>query len=47
MTLDMIKDEWRWVEELARELAGVLQDLNDRGGGGIMRDHGIIALDEV
>lgn len=47
VTLDMIKDERKWVEELARELAGVLQGSSDRDGGGIMRDRGIIALDEV
>jgi len=47
VTLDMIKDERKWVEELARELAGVLQGSNDRDAGGIMRDRGIIALDEV
>jgi len=40
VTLDMIKDEKKWNEELARELARVLQ-------GGLMRDRGIIALDEV
>ncbi|KAF8624313.1 hypothetical protein AX15_005943 [Amanita polypyramis BW_CC] len=40
VTPDMIKDERKWIEELARELAGVLQ-------GGIMKDRGIIALDEV
>lgn len=39
VTLDMIKDERKWFEELARELARVLQ--------GIMKDRGIVALDEV
>lgn len=39
VTLDMIKDERKWFEELARELAHVLQ--------GIMKDRGIVALDEV
>ncbi|KAJ7601238.1 EAP30/Vps36 family-domain-containing protein [Mycena floridula] len=39
VTQDMIKDERKWTEELARELAGVL--------GIIMKDRGIIALDEV
>ncbi|KAH9837869.1 EAP30/Vps36 family-domain-containing protein [Rhodofomes roseus] len=48
VTLDMIRDERRWIEELARELAGVLQG----GGGkekreGIMRQRGIVGLDEV
>ena len=40
VTPDMMKDERKWIEELARELAGVLQ-------GGIMKERGIIALDEV
>ena len=39
VTLDMIKDERKWFEELARELAHVLQ--------GIMKDRGVVALDEV
>jgi len=39
VTSDMITDEKKWVNELARELAEVL--------GGMMRDRGIIALDEV
>jgi ESCRT-II complex subunit VPS36 len=39
VTQDMIRDERRWVEELARELARVLQ--------GIMKNRGIIAMDEV
>ncbi|KAH9919620.1 EAP30/Vps36 family-domain-containing protein [Fomitopsis serialis] len=48
VTLDMIRDERRWIEELARELAGVLQG----GGGkekreGIMRQRGVVGLDEV
>jgi len=45
VTLDMIKDEKRWEEQLARELADVVQ-----GGGsgkGIIRGRGIIGLDEV
>ena len=45
VTLDMIKDEKRWEEELVRELADVIQ-----GGGpgkGILRGRGIIGLDEV
>lgn len=45
VTLDMMKDERRWIEELARELAQVLQ--GSREGGGMMKDRGIIALDEV
>lgn len=39
MTNDMIKDENKWINELARELGEVLR--------GMMRDRGIIALDEV
>lgn len=45
VTLDMIKDENKWEEELVRELADVVQ-----GGGpgkGLLRDRGIIGLDEV
>jgi len=44
MTLDMMKDERKWFEELARELAGVLQG-NTKAG--IMKERGIIVLDEV
>lgn len=53
VTLDMIKDERKWTEELARELAQVLQSSSQGSGKtkdkdrGIMRDRGIIALDEV
>ena len=45
VTLDMIKDEKKWEEELVRELADVIQ----RGGPGkgILRGRGIIGLDEV
>jgi len=39
VTNDMITNEKNWVNELARELAEVL--------GGMMRDRGIVALDEV
>ena len=45
VTLDMIKDEKKWEEQLLRELADVIQ-----GGGlgkGILRGRGIIGLDEV
>ncbi|KZT00402.1 uncharacterized protein LAESUDRAFT_666244 [Laetiporus sulphureus 93-53] len=48
VTLDMIKDEQKWMEELAKELAQVLQ--GDDGPGsreGMMRKRGIIGLDEV
>ncbi|ESK82850.1 vacuolar protein sorting-associated protein 36 [Moniliophthora roreri MCA 2997] len=41
VTLEMVKDERRWFEELAKELAGVLQ------GGLIQSQGGIIALDQV
>ena len=44
VTLDMMKDERKWFEELARELAGVLQGTTKPG---IMKERGIIALDEV
>lgn len=39
VTLDMMRDEREWINQLAKELAGVLQT--------IMKDRGIIALDEV
>ena len=45
VTMDMMKDERRWYEELARELAQVLQ--GSPAGGGMMKDRGMIALDEV
>ncbi|KAG5736041.1 Vacuolar protein-sorting-associated protein 36 [Termitomyces sp. T112] len=51
VTLDMMKDEKRWIEELARELAQVLQGSShphqEGGSGGMMRKRGVIALDEV
>ncbi|KAG2040996.1 EAP30/Vps36 family-domain-containing protein [Suillus americanus] len=51
VTLDMIRDERRWVEELARELARVLQgspdDIPGQKSGGIMKERGIVGLDEV
>ncbi|EKM52830.1 uncharacterized protein PHACADRAFT_100277 [Phanerochaete carnosa HHB-10118-sp] len=50
VTLDMIQDERKWHEELARELAGVLQGTPGRGkaaAAGMMRRRGIVALDEV
>lgn len=50
VTLDMIQDERRWMEQLARELAGVLQGSTDSRGKlrpGVMSARGIIALDEV
>ncbi|KAI0920303.1 hypothetical protein AcW1_002081 [Taiwanofungus camphoratus] len=48
VTLDMIRDERRWIEELARELAGVLQDNGGRDKHeGLMRKRGIVGLDEI
>jgi ESCRT-II complex subunit VPS36 len=48
VTLDMMKDERRWMEELARELGQVLQgSQSSSDGGGLMKDRGMIALDEV
>jgi ESCRT-II complex subunit VPS36 len=51
VTLDMIKDERKWIEELARELASVLQGSSDDTPGqksvGMMKKRGIIGLDEV
>jgi ESCRT-II complex subunit VPS36 len=48
VTLDMMKDERKWFEELARELTRVLQGSpTAKEGTGMMRDRGILALDEV
>ena len=49
VTLDMIRDERMWMEELARELARVLQGSTDSGkeAVGILKMRGIVALDEV
>ncbi len=49
VTIDMMKDERKWLEELAKELGRVLQGSYRPGiaSGGLMRDRGIIALDEV
>lgn len=46
VTLDMMKDERKWIEELARELASILQG-SERSASGMMKEKGIIALDEV
>ncbi|KAJ3512696.1 hypothetical protein NLJ89_g3369 [Agrocybe chaxingu] len=46
VTLDMMTDERKWYEELARELARVLQGLPGSNNG-MMKERGIIALDEV
>ena len=51
VTQDMVRDERIWFEELAKELAGVLEGSGAGRGkieeGGMMRRRGIIALDEV
>ncbi|KAH7922486.1 hypothetical protein BV22DRAFT_1017196 [Leucogyrophana mollusca] len=51
VTLDMIRDERRWIEELARELARILQGSADsyshQKSVGIMKERGIVGLDEV
>jgi ESCRT-II complex subunit VPS36 len=47
VTLDMARDEKRWYEQLARELAPVLQGTGGKSGTGLMGDRGIIPLDEV
>ncbi|KAI0742538.1 EAP30/Vps36 family-domain-containing protein [Daedaleopsis nitida] len=47
VTQDMVQDERKWYEELAKELAGVLEGSGAKGGEGMMRKRGIIALDEV
>ncbi|KAJ7500784.1 EAP30/Vps36 family-domain-containing protein [Mycena galericulata] len=49
VTLDMMKDERRWIDQLARELAGVLQGTSSARDAprGMMKERGIIALDEV
>lgn len=50
VTMDMMRDERKWLEELARELGRLLQgSWNTSAGstGGIMKHRGIVALDEV
>ncbi|OAX38083.1 hypothetical protein K503DRAFT_741756 [Rhizopogon vinicolor AM-OR11-026] len=51
ITPDMIRDERKWIEELARELAGVLQgspdDIPGKKSVGMMKERGIVGLDEV
>ncbi|KAK7045959.1 Vacuolar protein-sorting-associated protein 36 [Paramarasmius palmivorus] len=49
VTLEMVKDERRWFEELARELAGVLtgNQSTSESRGLIHSQGGIIALDQV
>ncbi|KAF8645600.1 hypothetical protein AX16_007682 [Volvariella volvacea WC 439] len=46
LTQDMVSDERRWHEELARELGRVLQGSSDQDAG-LMKTRGVIALDEV
>ncbi|TFK47161.1 hypothetical protein OE88DRAFT_1772963 [Heliocybe sulcata] len=46
VTQDMMKDERKWMEELARELSGLTQQERKKTSG-IMRGRGIVALDEV
>lgn len=55
VTMDMMRDERKWLEELARELGRLLRGSwnetpirsNSAGSGGIMKGRGVIALDEV
>jgi len=47
VTLDMARDEKQWYEQLARELATVLQGTGGKNGNGMMGNRGIIPLDEV
>lgn len=48
VTLDMIRDERKWTEELAKELANVLQGQGGKNeGGALMNRRGIVGLDEV
>lgn len=51
VTLDMIKDDRKWFNELARELAGILQGSSRSGKGtagtGLLGERGILPLDEV
>ncbi|KAH7912060.1 EAP30/Vps36 family-domain-containing protein [Hygrophoropsis aurantiaca] len=51
VTPDMIRDERRWIEELTKELAGVLQgsggNRTSHRSMGIMKERGIVGLDEV
>lgn len=47
VTQDMVRDERKWYEELARELAGILEGGWRGNTEGIMRKRGIVGLDEV
>ena len=46
VTQDMVRDERGWLEELARELARVLEGTGS-GKEGMMRARGVVGLDEV
>ncbi|TFK65876.1 hypothetical protein BDN72DRAFT_800733 [Pluteus cervinus] len=46
LTQDMVRDERKWIEELAVELANVLQGTTSTVGG-LMKERPVIALDEV
>ncbi|KAJ8494471.1 hypothetical protein ONZ45_g13236 [Pleurotus djamor] len=53
VTLDMMRDEGKWFDELARELAGILQGVNQHpsrssnSGASLLGERGILPLDEV
>jgi ESCRT-II complex subunit VPS36 len=51
VTQDMIRDEKKWFEELAKELAQILQGSDGPGPSkkrvGLMNERGVIALDEA
>ncbi|KAF7974522.1 hypothetical protein HWV62_11980 [Athelia sp. TMB] len=49
VTQDMVSDERKWMDELARELADILVGSDDgrHSTKGMMRERGIVALDEV
>ena len=46
VTQDMVRDERGWLDELARELARVLEGTGS-GKEGMMRARGVVGLDEV
>lgn len=47
VTQDMVRDEKEWAEHLAKELASVLTGAQNNKGKGLMRDRGIVGLDEI
>lgn len=47
VTADMVKDDEHWLDELAKELGSILTGSNGSRGGGLMKDRGMIGLDEV